>query len=134
MSFVVAKRWFVFLQAPLPTAASPPFPGHNVLQRRVCVTYHARLRSEIRSSSLFPLLVRGNKTDGTEWCTKTFALVSAFLGVALELGAELTGEVVVLVAVVPVLLPLVHVLRVLLLLAPLCAKEGRGRKMITFLL
>lgn len=62
---------------------------------------------------------------------ETFALF-LFLGVALELGAELTGEVVVLVAVVPVLLPLVHVLRVLLLLAPLCANEGRGRKIINF--
>ena len=44
-----------------------------------------------------------------------------FLGVALELGAELAGEFVVLVAVIPVLLPLVHVLRILLLLAPICA-------------
>jgi hypothetical protein len=50
------------------------------------------------------------------------------LGVALELRAELAREVVVLVAVVPVLLPLVHVLRVLLLLAPLCVNERRGRK------
>ena len=43
------------------------------------------------------------------------------LGVALELGAKLAGEFVVLVAIIPVLLPLVHVLRILLLLAPICA-------------
>ena len=42
-----------------------------------------------------------------------------------ELGAELAGELVALLAVVPVLLPLVHILGVLLLGSPLCAVEGR---------
>lgn len=50
-------------------------------------------------------------------------------GVALELRAKLAGEVVVLIAVVPVLLPLIHVLRVLLLRAPVCATASeRGQK------
>ena len=42
-----------------------------------------------------------------------------------ELGAELAGEIVALLAVVPVLLPLVHILGVLLLGSPLCAVERR---------
>ena len=43
-------------------------------------------------------------------------------GEPLELGAELAGEVVVRVVVVPVLLPLVDVLGVFFLRAPLCAR------------
>ena len=51
------------------------------------------------------------------------ARVFFFLRELLELGAELAGEVVALLAVVPVLLPLVHILGVLLLGSPLCADE-----------
>ena len=43
-------------------------------------------------------------------------------GEPLELGAELAGEVVVRVVIVPVLLPLVDVLGVFFLRAPLCAR------------
>ena len=50
-----------------------------------------------------------------------------FLRELLELGAELAGEVVALLAVVPVLLPLVHILGVLVLGSPLCADESRRR-------